>query len=49
VRISRKIRGEAIKVSDKTHTELGKLGAWGETMDDVIAKYTQSYKKENKI
>jgi len=27
-----------IKVSDETHTELGKLDAWGETMDDVITK-----------
>ena len=40
---------KTIKVSDETHKELGKLGAWGETMDDIIAKCIKSYKKESNI
>jgi hypothetical protein len=40
---------KTIKVSDETHKELGKLGAWGETMDGIIGKCIKSYKKEHKL
>jgi predicted CopG family antitoxin len=40
---------KTIKVSDETCKELGKLGTWGKTMDDIIAKCIKSYKKESNI
>lgn len=44
-----KPEGESINVSNETRQELGKLGVWRETMDDIIAQCIRSYKKENKI
>ena len=37
-----------IKVKDETHKELSKLGSYGDTMDDIISKCIQAYKKANK-
>lgn len=37
-----------IKVKDETHKELSKLGNYGDTMDDIINKCIQAYKKLNK-
>lgn len=34
-----------IKVKDETHKELSKLGTYGDTMDDIINKCIQAYKK----
>ena len=34
-----------IKVKDETHKELSKLGNYGDTMDDIINKCIQAYKK----
>jgi hypothetical protein len=34
-----------IKVKDETHKELSKLGSYGDTMDDIINKCIQAYKK----
>src|SRR5262245_57852065 len=36
-----------IKVQDKTHQELDKLGVRGETFDAIINKCIKSYKKEH--
>jgi hypothetical protein len=40
---------KTIKVSDQNHKELGRLGAWNETMDDIIGKCIEAYKKVNKL
>jgi hypothetical protein len=37
-----------IKVKDETHKELAKLGNYGDTMDDIITKCIQAYKKMEK-
>ena len=39
-----------IKVKDETHKELAKLSSsYGETMDDIVSKCIQAYKKLNKL
>lgn len=38
-----------IKVKDETHKELSKIGVYGETMDDIVTKCVQAYKKLNKL
>jgi hypothetical protein len=37
-----------IKVKDETHRELAKLGNYGDTMDDIINKCIDAYKKIHK-
>jgi hypothetical protein len=37
-----------ISIDEKTHHELAKLGVYGETMDDIIKKCIEAYKKVNK-
>jgi len=38
-----------LKVKDETHKELSKLGKYGDTMDDIINRCIQAYKKLNKL
>ena len=39
---------KTLRVSDQTHKELIKLGSYSESMDDIIKKLVESYKKVNK-
>ena len=39
---------KTLRVSDQTHKELVKLGSYNESMDDIIKKLLESYKKYNK-
>lgn len=37
-----------VKLKDKTYEELKAMGKYGETMDDIIQRCVQAYKKVNK-
>jgi hypothetical protein len=37
-----------IRVKDETHKELSKLGSYGETMDDIINRLIDNWKKLHK-
>ena len=37
-----------VSISEETHSELTKLGVYGETIDDIIRKCIEAYKKQNK-
>jgi predicted CopG family antitoxin len=39
---------KTVSISEETHTELTKLGVYGETIDDIIRKCIEAYKKANK-
>lgn len=39
---------KTLRVSDTTHKELTKLGGYGDSMDDIIKKLVESYKKERR-
>lgn len=39
---------KTVSISDDTHKELVKLGVYGETIDDIIRKCIEAYKKQNK-
>jgi len=39
---------KTVSISDETHKELVKLGVYGETIDDIIKKCIEAYKKLNK-
>ena len=39
---------KTVSISDNTHKELVKLGVYGETIDDIIRKCIESYKREKK-
>ena len=39
---------KTVSISDETHKELTKLGVYGETIDDIIKKCIEAYKKMNK-
>ena len=39
---------KTVSISDETHKELVKLGVYGETIDDIIRKCIEAYKKVNK-
>ena len=39
---------KTIRVSDQTHKELTKLGNYGDSMDDIIKRIVEVYKKEKK-
>ncbi len=39
---------KTLRVSDQTHKELTKLGNYGDSMDDIIKKLVESYKRYNK-
>jgi len=36
---------KTLRVTDETHRELTKLGSYGETMDEIINRCIQAYKK----
>jgi predicted CopG family antitoxin len=36
---------KTLKVSDEIHKELSKIGMWGESMDDIVRKLVDYYKK----
>jgi predicted CopG family antitoxin len=38
---------KTVSISDDTHKELVKLGVYGETIDDIIRKCIEAYKREN--
>ncbi len=38
---------KTLRVSDQTHKELTKLGSYSDSMDDIIKKLIDSYKKVN--
>jgi HNH endonuclease len=38
---------KSISLKIETHAELTKLGVYGETIDDIIKKCIEAYKKEN--
>ena len=40
---------KTVSISKETHSELTKLGLYGDTMDNIIKKCIAAYKKENKI
>lgn len=40
---------KSISVSEEIHQELSKIGNYGESMDNIIAKCIQAYKKANKL
>lgn len=37
-----------IRVKDETHKELSNLGSYGETMDDIIKRLIENWKKLDK-
>jgi hypothetical protein len=39
---------KTVSISDETHKELVKLGVYGETIDDIIRKCIEAYKKQYK-
>ena len=39
---------KTVSISEETHSELTKLGVYGETIDDIIRKCIEAYKKQNK-
>ena len=39
---------KTVSISDETHKDLVKLGVYGETIDDIIKKCIEAYKRENK-
>jgi predicted CopG family antitoxin len=39
---------KTVSISEETHYELTKLGVYGETLDDIIRKCIEAYKKQNK-
>ena len=39
---------KTVSISEETHSELTKLGVYGETIDDIIRKCIDAYKKEIK-
>ena len=39
---------KTVSISEETHFELTKLGVYGETIDDIIKKCIDAYKKVNK-
>jgi hypothetical protein len=39
---------KTVSISEETHAELTKLGVYGETIDDIIKKCIDAYKKLNK-
>jgi predicted CopG family antitoxin len=39
---------KTVSISEETHSELTKLGVYGETLDDIIRKCIEAYKKQNK-
>jgi predicted CopG family antitoxin len=39
---------KTIKVDDKVHAELTKLGKWGEPMSDIVTKCIEAYKRVHK-
>jgi predicted CopG family antitoxin len=36
-----------IRVKDDTHEELAKIGGYGETMDDIIKRLIENWKKSH--
>lgn len=38
-----------VKLKDETYEELKAMGKYGETMDDIIYRCVQAYKKANKL
>ena len=46
--ISTVLNRKTVSISDETHKELVKLGVYGETIDDIIRKCIDAYKKQNK-
>jgi len=38
---------KTVSVSEETHKELAKLGVYGESIDDIIRKCIESYKREH--
>ena len=39
---------KTVSISEETHSELTKIGVYGETIDDIIKKCIDAYKKVNK-
>lgn len=39
---------KTVSISDETHKELVKLGVYGETIDDIIRKCIDAYKRQFK-
>jgi len=39
---------KTVSISEETHLELTKIGVYGETIDDIIRKCIEAYKKQNK-
>ena len=39
---------KTVSISEETHSELTKIGVYGETIDDIIKKCVEAYKRENK-
>lgn len=37
-----------VKLNDDTHSELVKIGKYGETMDDIVKRCLEAYKKMQK-
>ena len=37
---------KTLKVKESTHSELAKMGVWGESMDSIIAKLLTSYREK---
>jgi predicted CopG family antitoxin len=42
------MRLKTIKVEESVHSDLQSVGAYGETMSDIIAKCVRSFKEKNK-
>jgi predicted CopG family antitoxin len=42
----RKFLLKTIRVEDDTHNELVKIGGYSETMDDIIKKLIEAYKRQ---
>ena len=40
---------KTVSISEETHSELTKIGVYGETIDDIIKKCVEAYKRERKI
>ena len=38
-----------VKLKDETYEELKAIGKYGDTMDDIIYRCVQAYKKVNKL
>jgi predicted CopG family antitoxin len=42
------INMKMIRVKDDTHEELAKIGSYGETMDDILKRLIENWKKSHK-